>query len=68
MRLDDNTKNHFLKLLRAGLLTVSEVADELGMWRSTVAYHAQQAGIDPIAARKRYVRRMMESQADNEAG
>lgn len=47
-----------LYVLAEGSLTVSEVAFVLGQSRQIVQHWAKREGIDPIEARKDYVRRL----------
>lgn len=62
MTNDDTThRQAALRLLKAGRMTLSEVARLAGTDRQRVAYWAHAAGVDVAAARAAYLKKMWRS-------
>lgn len=58
MTIDDTTREKALKLLRRGVVTLSEAAALAKVSRQLVRYWCIQADIDPTKERARYLARL----------
>ena len=60
--ITDSKKRRALKLLAQGRVTVSEMSRLAGISQQMMHTYARQAGIDPVAARRRYLEDLWQSQ------
>jgi hypothetical protein len=61
-RQDNTHRDHVLKLLRAGKISLSEAAEIAGVNRQLAYYWAKFANIDVNAARAAYLKKLKPSQ------
>jgi transposase-like protein len=60
--ITDSKKQRALKLIAQGRVTVSEMGRLAGVKQQSMHTYARQAGIDPVAARRRYLEDLWRSE------